>query len=186
MEGAAEATEAAAETRAHAVSARAEEDEPRPPVVRAGALVEEATRAATTLNDKLPTLSQESPVSGNHKVAPAEREPRQAREDGRGDGGAAHASPQPFGREEELVAESGAAETTQAAQGEPRGRIGRRAAAVGASVGESVRPRVEKLREASTVVFDEATDDPGLRFVIVAAVLFLVFLFIFLFSYILG
>jgi hypothetical protein len=45
---------------------------------------------------------------------------------------------------------------------------------------------VEKLREASTVVFDEASDDPGLRFVIIAALLFLLFLFILLFSYILG
>jgi hypothetical protein len=61
-----------------------------------------------------------------------------------------------------------------------------RAASVGASVGENLRPRVEKLREASTVVFDEASDDPGLRFVIIAALLFLLFLFIFLFSYILG
>ncbi|HEY9403135.1 MAG TPA: hypothetical protein VIQ24_10605, partial [Pyrinomonadaceae bacterium] len=70
---------------------------------------------------------------------------------------------------------------------EQRGRIGRRAvAAVGASVGENLRPRVDKLREASTVVLDEAADDPGLRFVIVAALLFLLFLFIFLFSYILG
>jgi hypothetical protein len=35
-------------------------------------------------------------------------------------------------------------------------------------------------------IFDEAADDPGLRFVIVAALLFLLFLFILLFSYILG
>lgn len=165
-------------------------DEARPATTRGGALVEEAMRAATTLNDKLPTLSQESPASGNHKGAP-EREPQPAREDVRSSVAASNAS-QSFGREESIaesgnVAESATAGTTKpAAQGETRGRIGRRAASVGASVGETVRPRVEKLREASTVVFDEATDDPGLRFVIVAAVLFLLFLFILLFSYILG
>jgi len=45
---------------------------------------------------------------------------------------------------------------------------------------------MDNLREASTIVFDEAADDPGLRFVIVAALLFVLFLFILLFSYILG
>lgn len=181
------------ETHATAAAAGATtqaKDEARPATTRGSALVEEATRAATTLNDKLPTLSQESHASGNHKAAP-EREPQQAREDVRSSVAASHA-PQSFGREESIaesgsIAESATAGTTKtAAQGETRGRLGRRAASVGASVGETVRPRVDKLREASTVVFDEATDDPGLRFVIVAAVLFLLFLFILLFSYILG
>ena len=45
--------------------------------------------------------------------------------------------------------------------------------------------RVERLREASVVVFDEAHDDPALRFVLVAAALFVAFLLILLFSYIL-
>ncbi|MDQ1558419.1 MAG: hypothetical protein QOD32_1479 [Pyrinomonadaceae bacterium] len=194
----------AADEEAHATAAAGAttqtKDEARPATTRgSSALVEEATRAATTLNDKLPPLSQESPASGNHKAAP-EREPQQAREDGRSSVAAAsnapqsvaasHA-PQSFGREESVaesgsVAESAAGTTKPTVQGETRGRLGRRAASVGASVGETVRPRVEKLREASTVVFDEATDDPGLRFVIVAAVLFLLFLFILLFSYILG
>jgi hypothetical protein len=175
---------AADESRATAAATQAK-DEPRPPM--RGALVEEAARVAATLNDKLPTLSEGSPGSGNHKAAPAEhvREPPGAREDDADFD--APAAPQTLAREES-VAESGtaAAGETPAAQAEARGRIGRRAATVGASVGENLRPRVEKLREASTVVFDEATDDPGLRFVIIAAVLFLLFLFIFLFSYILG
>jgi hypothetical protein len=34
-----------------------------------------------------------------------------------------------------------------------------------------IAPRVEKMRRASTVVLDEAADDPGLRFVLVAALL---------------
>jgi len=45
--------------------------------------------------------------------------------------------------------------------------------------------RVERLREVSVVVFDEAHDDPALRFVLVAAALFVGFLLILLFSHIL-
>lgn len=37
-----------------------------------------------------------------------------------------------------------------------------------------IGPRVEKLRQASTVMLDEAADDPGLRFILVAAVLILI------------
>ena len=55
----------------------------------------------------------------------------------------------------------------------------------GGAVGEKVRPRVERLREASVVVFDEAAEDPGTRFVVVAVALFVVFLLIILFSYVL-
>jgi hypothetical protein len=158
------------------------QDEPHPPA--RSALVEEAARVAVTLNEKLPPVSGESPAHDDHKAAPEpEREPQAREETNAG----AQDSPQPFGHER-IVAES----ATEPAAGRPgqaagtRGRISRRAATVGASVGENLRPRVEKLREASTVVLDEATDDPGLRFVIVAAVLFILFLFIFLFSYILG
>jgi hypothetical protein len=48
-----------------------------------------------------------------------------------------------------------------------------------------IAPRVEKLRQASTVVLDEAADDPGLRFVLVAGVLFLLSLVLLLLSQIL-
>jgi hypothetical protein len=65
------------------------------------------------------------------------------------------------------------------------GRVRRRAAAVGAGLGGSVRPRVEKLRDASVVVFDEAAEDPGMRFVVIAALLFVVALLILLFSFVL-
>jgi hypothetical protein len=65
----------------------------------------------------------------------------------------------------------------------PAGRVRQRAAAVGASVGDSLRPRVGKLRERSVVVFDEAADDPGLRFVLVAAVLVIIALLLFIFSF---
>ena len=46
----------------------------------------------------------------------------------------------------------------------------------------SLLPRVEKLRQASVDVLDEAADDPSLRFVIISVTLFLCFLLIFLAS----
>jgi hypothetical protein len=49
-----------------------------------------------------------------------------------------------------------------------------------------IAPRVEKLRQASTVVLDEAAEDPGLRFVLVAAVLVILSLVLLLLSQILG
>jgi hypothetical protein len=53
-------------------------------------------------------------------------------------------------------------------------------------VGETLKPRVERLREASSVVIDEAADDPGVRFLVIAAVLFLLFLLLWLLSFTLG
>ena len=43
-------------------------------------------------------------------------------------------------------------------------------------VGENLRPRVEKLREASIVMLDEAPNDSGLRFILIGVALFLLFL----------
>jgi hypothetical protein len=48
------------------------------------------------------------------------------------------------------------------------------------------RGRVDKLRRASSVVLDQAAYDPSLRFVLVAAGLFLLFLFLLLLSKVLG
>ncbi|HEV2913058.1 MAG TPA: zinc ribbon domain-containing protein [Pyrinomonadaceae bacterium] len=48
-----------------------------------------------------------------------------------------------------------------------------------------IAPRVEKLRQASNVVLDEAAEDPGLRFVLVAAVLIILSLVLLLLSQIL-
>ncbi len=41
---------------------------------------------------------------------------------------------------------------------------------------DNMRPRVEKLSRTSNVVLDEAGYDPGLRFLLVAVVLFVLFL----------
>ena len=74
------------------------------------------------------------------------------------------------------ASESGA-EAESAPLARPRaGEKGRRAAAVR----ESLRPRVEKVRDASMGVLEEAAEDSGLRFVLIALALFAVFL-VFLF-----
>ena len=51
---------------------------------------------------------------------------------------------------------------------------------------EGVRGRVEKLRKVSSVMIDQAAYDPSLRFLLVAAVLFLLFLVLLILSKVLG
>ena len=51
---------------------------------------------------------------------------------------------------------------------------------------DGVRGRVEKLRKVSSVVIDQAAYDPSLRFLLVAAVLFLLFLVLLILSKVLG
>lgn len=84
------------------------------------------------------------------------------------------------GASRESEAAGGGAEAARGA-----GVLGR-AAGVGARAGESLRPGVDRLRGA-VVAFDESSsDDPGLRFVVIAAALFAVFLLLWLFGYVLG
>lgn len=67
--------------------------------------------------------------------------------------------------------ESGlAADSAAATAAAPTRRHRVKVAAMDAVEGR-IAPRVEKLRQASTVMLDEAADDPGLRFVLIAAVL---------------
>jgi uncharacterized protein involved in copper resistance len=80
------------------------------------------------------------------------------------------------------LAADGAAATAAAA---PTRRHRVKVAARDAVEGK-IAPRVEKLRHASTVMLDEAADDPGLRFVLVAAVLIIFSLILLLLSQILG
>ena len=51
---------------------------------------------------------------------------------------------------------------------------------------DGVRGRVKKLRKVSSVVIDQAAYDPSLRFLLVAAVLFLLFLVLLILSKVLG
>jgi len=53
-------------------------------------------------------------------------------------------------------------------------------------VAENVRDRVEKIKHVSSVVIDQAAYDPSLRFLLVAAALFLLFLVLVLLSKVLG
>jgi hypothetical protein len=54
------------------------------------------------------------------------------------------------------------------------------------AVEENLLPRVEKLRQASNVVLDEAAYDPSLRFILIAVALFIIFLVILFASKVLG
>jgi len=53
-------------------------------------------------------------------------------------------------------------------------------------VAENVRDRVEKIRHVSSVVIDQAAYDPSLRFLLVAAVLFVLFVILVILSKVLG
>lgn len=66
---------------------------------------------------------------------------------------------------------------SQRGKGEVGARI-QRATGKARGVEENVAQRVQKFREISSVVIDEAGYDPSLRFVLVAAILFLLFLLI--------
>jgi len=78
-----------------------------------------------------------------------------------------------------------AADAGTAAVAAPTRRHRVKVAAMDAVEGK-IAPRVEKLRQASTVMLDEAADDPGLRFVLVAALLIIISLVLVLLSQILG
>jgi len=73
----------------------------------------------------------------------------------------------------------------QRARGEVGARI-QRATNKARDVEGNVAQRVQKFREISSVVIDEAGYDPSLRFVLVAAVLFILFLVIVLLNKVVG
>ena len=50
----------------------------------------------------------------------------------------------------------------------------------------NVRERVEKIRHVSSVVIDQASYDPSLRFILVAAVVFVLFLVLLILSKVIG
>ena len=59
--------------------------------------------------------------------------------------------------------------------GKARKQIQRARTAARDALEDNVRPRVDKIRNASSFVLEEASDDPSLRFVLVAGALFLLF-----------
>jgi len=73
----------------------------------------------------------------------------------------------------------------QAAVGRVRDKI-QRATTLARDVEGDVIHRVQKVRQISSVVLDEAGYDPSLRFVLVAAALFLLFLLVLLLNKLIG
>jgi len=73
--------------------------------------------------------------------------------------------------------EAARASVGQAALGAVGAKI-QRATTLARDVGGDVVQRGQRVRDISSIVLDEAGDDPSLRFVLVAAVLFLLFLVI--------
>ncbi len=53
-------------------------------------------------------------------------------------------------------------------------------------VAGNVRGRVEKIRHVSSIMIDQAAYDPSLRFLLVAAVLFVVFIVVLILSKVIG
>ncbi len=53
-------------------------------------------------------------------------------------------------------------------------------------VADNMRDRVEKIKHVSSVVIDQASYDPSLRFLLVAAVLFVIFLLVVILSKVIG
>jgi hypothetical protein len=85
-------------------------------------------------------------------------------------GGEVSASPEPLAGLDAPI--SGRAAVTKNKAASNKRRVVTATAAAREHVGENLRPRVEKLRQTSSAMLDEAADDPGLRFVLIAAALF--------------
>lgn len=77
---------------------------------------------------------------------------------------------------ETIVAETAPTQALNALPAQPARKVAER----------SVRGRVEKLRRVSSVVIDQAAYDPSLRFLLVAAAFFLLFLVLLILSKVLG
>jgi hypothetical protein len=79
-----------------------------------------------------------------------------------------------------------ASEAEAGAADERSKRLPPRMAAARLSGEGKIGPRVEKLRQASNVMLEEASSDPGLRFVLVALALFLLSMLFLLLNHLLG
>jgi cobalamin biosynthesis Mg chelatase CobN len=149
-----------------------------------GRLVDEAERVALALNDSLPPTAADagnvpSKLEQRNQTGVQAQAQTQTPQPTAQTQTAANGSTTPLANAA-LMSETNKDRSAQAAH---------TAADTSSSRLNSVRSRagerVERLREASVVVFDEAHDDPALRFVLVAAALFVIFLLILLFSYLL-
>ena len=78
------------------------------------------------------------------------------------------------------------ASEAEAGTADERSKRPPRVAAARLSGEGKIGPRVEKLRQASNVMLEEASSDPGLRFVLVALAIFLLSMLILLLNHLLG
>ncbi len=78
--------------------------------------------------------------------------------------------------------ERGENSTTNNRQRVTTNAVAAKAVAARGQLEENLRPRVAKLKQTSSTVLDEAANDSGLRFVLVAAALFLLAVVLLLFS----
>jgi hypothetical protein len=69
---------------------------------------------------------------------------------------------------------------------EERSRRQRMTTAARGAVEGKIAPRVEKLRQASSVMLEEASSDPGLRFVLIAIAIFILSGLLLLLNHLLG
>ena len=126
---------------------------------------------APTLED---TISETAPIVASRDVEPPKDFPRDSPRDSLGDSEKAS--------RKEVAAEVPAVETAKASAGKAAlGAVGaglHRATTLARDVEGDVIHRVQKVREISSVVLDEAGYDPSLRFVLVAVALFILFLVI--------
>ena len=145
---------------------------PQPPrQTRAAAEPETTSKNTATLEgaEVAPPQSPQSPQSMSDTIA-IERpeEPVTVREEARS-------------MSDTLVIEKPERPAKPAASPRVRGAVGaklQRATTLARGVEGDVIHRVQKVRQVSTVVLDEAGNDPGLRFVLVAAIVFVLFLVI--------
>jgi hypothetical protein len=72
--------------------------------------------------------------------------------------------------------------STALAANKARTKIKQATTAARDKIEDNVRPRVDKIRQASSVVLEEATYDPSVRFILVAGALFVLFIVLLIIS----
>ena len=145
--------------------AQPESKQPKPLVISETSQAEEtAPKNAVTLGDTVGELAKEAGKDG--PVSSREKPQKET---------------QPLTRKD-AAAKASVTTPARASRGKAaRGAVGaqiQRATTLARDVEGDVMNRARKVRQISNVVLDEAGDDPNLRFVLVAAVLFLLFLVI--------
>jgi hypothetical protein len=155
-----------------------------------GRLAEEAERVARALNDSLPPLPTPTGTAEPFKAVETVRTTNadDAARTATAETAATPAATAPAAEAPVPPTAGAAAEPANVAPAAAMADAPAEVKPTGGTRGERhgvIGERVGRLREASVVVLDEAQDDPALRFVLVAVVLFVLFLLILLLSHVL-